>query len=88
MTQPSEADASAPGNTYLLMKRPLESELGCSKFWTRRCGVPDEVLELPALPESSYLENEDAVVRKQVVHLIKECRVATDTDMLKPEPDA
>jgi hypothetical protein len=45
--------------------------------------IPDEVLELPPLPQPSNLEDKQTVVGQQLVHLCEECRVATNTDVLQ-----
>lgn len=44
--------------------------------------APDEVLKLPALAETSDLENKDSVVGEEVVDLAKESTVAAETNVL------
>ena len=44
--------------------------------------APDEVLVLPVGTDTSDLEDEDAVVVEEVVHLAEESGVATDTNVL------
>lgn len=44
--------------------------------------TPDQVLELPALAETSDLEDKDTVVGEKVVDLLEESTVAAETDVL------
>lgn len=43
---------------------------------------PDEILELPALTDTSDLQEEDALVIEEIVDLLKERAVAPDADVL------
>jgi hypothetical protein len=82
MTQPRGRDASAPGKTYLFMLRcqRLPREQGPGALHSQQ--TPVEVLELPVGPDTRDLEDEQAVVVEQVVHLAEELSVAADTDVL------
>lgn len=44
--------------------------------------LPDKVFVLPVRTEAGNLEDEDAVVIEEIVHLAKERLVTTNSDML------
>lgn len=44
--------------------------------------APDQIFKVPRLPEPSNLEEENTVIFEEVVNLLEESGVATNTDML------
>jgi hypothetical protein len=45
--------------------------------------IPDEIFVLPVRTNTGDLEDEDTIVFEQVVNILEESVVATDTDMLQ-----
>lgn len=65
---------------YLFMKRPLPGvNVLCVR---RRQHPPDEVLVLPRRTDTGDLEDEDAIVFEEIVHLTHEGTIAPDSDVL------
>jgi hypothetical protein len=83
MNHPRGVEASAPGKMYLFMKRP-QMRSCCARQHGRpvSTNTVGTNLVLPALSQTSDLQEEGTVVLEHVVDLLEEGAEVPDTDVL------